>query len=527
MKENKKLEYLTVKDKISRREFMVRTAAWGVATAASSTIFSNFALASVPKKGGRLRMGLYGGSSGDTLDPATIADVFLRTINWQIRNCLVEIDYKGNPVPELAESWEPSSDASRWSFILRKDVEFHNGKSMDAEDVIFSINYHREENSKSGIKNLVKAIKDIKSDGKHTVIFTLEEGNADFPALLSDYHLVIVPNNTTDFNNGIGTGGYKLASFEPGVRCFAKRNPNYWKSERAHFDEVESLNIADTAARTNALRAGQIDVMHSCDLKTVHLMKKQPDIQIIRAKGKKHYTFPMLTNKPPYDNNDVRLALKYAVDRQQLLQTILLGYGTLGNDHPICPAYRYFAATLPQREYDPDKAKYHIKKAGMEGHRFNLYTANGLYSGSADAAVLFKEHSAKAGIDINVELVPKDGYWKEIWMKKDWCASYWSGRPTEDSIFSQAYSGTSYNESFFKNDRFEKLLKQARSETSEAKRREMYAEMQGIVRDEGGTVIPVFADFVDAASNKLKFENLSGEWGLDGDRCAERWWFGS
>jgi peptide/nickel transport system substrate-binding protein len=113
-------------------------------------------------------------------------------------------------------------------------------------------------------------------------------------------------------------------------------------------------------------------------------------------------------------------------------------------------------------------------------------------------------------------------------MKKDWTMSYCSGRPTEDWIFSQYYSSdASWNDSFWKHPRFNMLLKEARYELNEVKRREMYAEMQRIVSDEGGNVIPLFADFVDAGAKKLKFGELHGSHSIDGLRCAERWWFDS
>ena len=266
--------------------------------------------------------------------------------------------------------------------------------------------------------------------------------------------------------------------------------------------------------------------MSTCDLKTAHLLEKATGIQLIRATGKNHFTFPMMMDTSPYDNNDVRLAMKYSVDREQLLKTVLHGYGALGNDHPIAPVMRYHASELPQREYDPEKARYHIKKAGLEGHIFQLRTAQDLYPGAVDAAVLYKEHAAKAGINIDVVIESKDGYWKQVWNKKPWTACYWSGRPTEDFMFTTTYATESaWNDTNWKHERFNKLLVEARAELDNVKRLEMYVEMQQIVRDEGGVVIPIFGDFVDAAKNRIEFENLSGHYEFDGSRCAERWWF--
>jgi peptide/nickel transport system substrate-binding protein len=126
---------------------------------------------------------------------------------------------------------------------------------MDADDVIYSLNHHRGEDTKSAAKVIVDSIVDIKKEDKNSITFILESGNADFPYLLSDYHLIIAPT-TSDFKDGIFSGGYILKEYEPGVRSFTTRNPNYFKSDRAFFDEVETIGINDVNARTNALKTG-------------------------------------------------------------------------------------------------------------------------------------------------------------------------------------------------------------------------------------------------------------------------------
>jgi len=462
------------------------------------------------------------------LDPTTITDMMPAIMCHQLRNCLSEVDHDNNLVPELAESWGSTPDARTWTFKLKKGIEFHNGKTMDAQDVIFSINYHRGKDSKSPVKSLVDPIKEIKANGKYTVVFTLAGGNADFPYIMSDFHLKIVPDGTTDYSKGIGTGPFILVDHEPGVRMLAKRNPNYFKEGLPYFNEVETLGINDVVARTNALRTGGIDIMNRPDRKTLHLLKNISGIQIMETFGTKHYTFPMLTDRNPYDNNNVRLALKYAIDREQILKNILHGYGTLGNDHPIGRANRYHADELPQREYDPEKAKFYFKKSGLTDHTFKLHTANAAFEGAVDTAILYSEHASKAGIKIQVVREPDDGFWSDVWMKKDWAQSFWFGRPTEDWMFTQVYSdGASWNESHFKHDRFNKLLIEARSELDHTKRREMYVEMQRIVSDEGGSVIPVFPSDLLAAKTKLKFKRVAANIEFDGLKAPERMWFES
>ena len=191
MKEVKKLEKLLTNGKITRRQFIAGMSALGLAATVSPVFLGKPAQAATPKKGGHFKIGLPGGHTTDNLDPGTLTDEWNYNTNWMYRNCLVEINYKGEPTPELAESWESTPDAKTWTFDLRKGVEFHNGKTMTAEDVIFSINHHRGKDSKSAAKGIVDQIQDIKADGKYRVIFELSGGNADFPFIASDYHLTI------------------------------------------------------------------------------------------------------------------------------------------------------------------------------------------------------------------------------------------------------------------------------------------------------------------------------------------------
>jgi len=514
--------------RISRRTFMHRAAALGASAALASTIADRTLRAETAKRGGRLRLGIGHGSTSDSLDPATTLDTYMQTVGHALRNYLTEVDTDGQIIPELAESWEASPDAAQWTFKLRRGIEFHNGKTMDAKDVVASIEHHRGEESKSAVKGLLEPIVELKADGKDTVVFKLRQGNADWPFIMSDYHIAIMPaeDGKVDWRNGVGTGGYVLESFEAGVRTSMKRNPNYWKQGRAHFDEAVLLSITDPTARTNALTTGEVDAIDRVELKTADLLARKPNINVVETSGTLQYTFAMRTDTPPFDNSDVRLALKHAINREELLQTILRGHGYLGNDHPIGRNQRYFAKELPQREYDPERVKFHLDKAGLRNLEVNLSAADAAFPGAVDAAVLYKEQAAKANITINVVREPNDGYWSNVWMVKPFCAVYWGGRPTEDWMFSIEYAeDAEWNDTFWKHDRFNRLLKEARAELDEVKRQEMYVEMQRIVRDEGGVVIPMFANYVMGLSDKVQHGEMGANWDLDGLRAVERWWF--
>jgi peptide/nickel transport system substrate-binding protein len=509
----------------SRRGFLVGASALGAAAAISPTSV----MAATPKRGGHFRLGLGHGSTTDSLDPATFENLYMQVVGATLRNGLTEVDQNGNLVPELAESFHASPDGRVWSFKLRKGVKFHNGKTMDSADVIASINHHRGKDSKSAAKKLLQPIVEMKADGPNAVVITLEDGNADFPYIISDYHIPIMPKSGSgvDWKSGVGTGAMMLQKYEAGVRTTMKRNPNYFKKGFGHFDSAEVITIADATARTNALTTGEIDAMDKVDLKTAHLLKRRKGLKLLEASGNQHYTFTMRCDTPPFDNVHVRQALKYAIDREAIMKTVLKGHGAIGNDHPISSSSPQHASALPQKSYDIDKAKYHLKQAGLSSLKIDLSAADSAFAGSVDAAILFKEHARPAGIDINVIREPNDGYWSKVWMQKPFCAVYWGGRPTADWMFSTAYAAdAAWNDSFWKHDHFNDLLLKARAELDTGKRNAMYAEMQQIVSDDGGVLIPMFANYVMATSDKVEHGPVAANWAMDGFKAIERWWFG-
>jgi len=512
---------------LTRRQFTVGAAAAGSLLATSSLTAPAYAV--TPKKGGHLKLGVTEGSTTDVLDPAPDSSAFITMLSSIYLSQLTEVDPDGNLQPQLAESYESNADATRWVFNLRQGVEFHDGKSLTADDVVATINHHRGEDSNSSMKAFAAQVKDVRADGANRVILDLTEGNADFPFILSTGSFSILPSKDGKAmpTAGVGTGSYSLEEYEPGVRALLKRNPNYFNDSVAHVDTAEILLIADPAARNNALVSGSVDLIDKVDLKTARLLGRNEGIEVLDVTGTQHYTLPMITTVAPFDDNNVRMALKHAIDRQELLDKILLGHGAIGNDHPISPANRFYNTELEQRTYDPDKAKFHLKQAGLSSLDVELSASEAIWNGAVDAAVLYREHAAKAGINLTANRVPNDGYWSNVWMKHPWCASYWSGRPTEDWMFSQGYAATSsWNETFWQNDRFNMLLKAARAELDQNKRRDMYWEMQALVRDDGGAVVPLFANHV-MAYNTAKVgrpDKVAGNWNLDGYKLIERWW---
>ncbi|MEQ9487991.1 MAG: ABC transporter substrate-binding protein [Alphaproteobacteria bacterium] len=520
------LKHTLCSRKLSRRAFIEKAAAAGVSLTVAQSIW-NKAQAAAPKSGGTARFGLHDSNTSDTLDPALSNSEFTVELGYAMRSCLTEVLPDGSVIGELASGWEASPDAKVWTFELQKGAEFHNGKAVTAQDVVDSINYHRGEESKSGGKALVSSVESVKADG-NAVVITSNVGNADLPYALSAFQFQVCPsdgNGNLDLS-GVGTGPYVLQEFEPGVRAELTKNPNYFKEGRAHFDAVQFIALNDANARNNALVTGEVDVISDVDLSTVNFLKKIDSVVIDEVASGAHATMPMHANTAPFDNNDVRMAMKFAIDREKALKLALKGHGTIGNDQPIGPSMPYYAE-LEQRQYDPDKAKYHLKKAGLLSLPVSLSAADAAFGGAVDLAVIYKESAAAAGIDVNLVREPNDGYWSNVWMKKPFSVSTWSARPTPDVMFTIAYKGGGdWNESFWSNEKFDAILAEAKGELDQKKRAEMYAEMQMIVRDEGSAIIPFFRNRVSARSNKVAHSgSLSGSSPLDGSRAAERWWF--
>ncbi|RWL39474.1 twin-arginine translocation signal domain-containing protein [Mesorhizobium sp. M2E.F.Ca.ET.209.01.1.1] len=502
------LDYLSRRvaaGKLSRRDFLGRAAALGVTATFANSLLSSAVRAAGPVKGGTLKAGLQGGESTNSLDPAT----FLSQVPFAFGKCwgetLVELAPGGGVEYLIAEEIGSSDDAKTWTMKIRKGVQFHNGKEVTPDDVVATLKRHSDEKSKSGALGVLKSIDTIKADGGNVVV-TLKDPNADLPYLMADYHLIIQPNGGMDKPDaGIGTGPYKVTVNQPGVKHGGERFDNYWQADKyGHADQVEIIVVNDPTARMAALQGGQVNMINRVEPKIVDLVKRLPGVTIRAASGRGFYPFNMFCDTAPFDNNDLRMALKLAMDREEMLTKILRGYGEVGNDMPVNKAYPLFAGDFEQRKFDPEKAAALYKKSGHSGSIL-LRTSDVAFPGAVDAAQLYQQSCAKAGIKIEIKREPGDGYWTEVWNKQPFSLSYWGGRPTQDQMYSTAYLSTAdWNDTRFKRPDFDKMVLAARGELDEAKRKKIYRDMGEIMRDEGGLIVPFFNQFVDATGKGVE-----------------------
>ena len=438
---------------------------------------------------------------------------------------LVDVGPTGEIQPRIAEEISANADATEWKFKIRSGVEYHNGATVTPEDVIATLKRHTDEKSQSGALGIVQGISEMSAQGD-MVTLKLASGNADLPFLMADYHLVIQPGGGVDDPTaGIGAGPYKVVVNEPGVRHGFEKHANHWDSELGHADQVEILVINDGTARAAALQSGQIHMMNRVDPKIADLISRVPGVEVKSVAGRGHYVFIMHCDKAPFDNNDMRMALKLAINRQEMVDKILGGLGSRGNDFPINAAYPLFDDSIAQRDYDAAMAAEHYKKSGHDGSPIVLQVAAGAFPGAIEAAQLFQQSAQAAGIPLELKREPDDGYWSNVWNVAPFCASYWGGRPVQDQMYSTAYLSTAeWNDTKFRNAKFDELLIAARAELDGAKRKGMYSEMANMLRDEGGLILPMFNDFVDGVRSEVAGWEADPNGELMNGRALARCW---
>lgn len=494
----------------TRREVMGYLMASGATIAAAGSIVTgaNEALAMTPKKGGQIRFAwdLHGPS--DTLDPILFTsslDYGRGRLNY---NNLCRMQEDLTVAAELATEWEANSDVTEWTFKLRKGVEWHDGSKFTADDVVYSMKRHMGKESLSKAKVLVASVTEWKKVDDFTVKAVMAEPNAELPVILGTFHFKIVKNGTTDFQNPVGTGPYKLAEFKPGVRSVHNRNDNYWNTdhEGPYIEQFEAFGITDNVARVNALLSGDIQMMAQLDPKATSQVEASDTAEVFAVPSGAYPTISCMLDKEPGNNPDFVTGLKHLQRRDRVLKVIQRGLGSVGNDQPVGPAYGADwcqAANDPvAHPYDPDKAKHHLKKSGVSGAE--LHVAE-VAPGMTDMCLMLQRECSKVGFDLQIKKVPNDGYWGAIWMKKPMNVSSWNMRPSANIMMTLAYkSDAPWNETRWKNERFDQLLKMARAELDPAKRAEMNCEAQKLCAEGSGSLTPTHRAYVDAKSKKVK-----------------------
>lgn len=466
--------------------------------------FSSGAASGPARKGGVLRIARPPASSGELLDPASSLSAY--EYLGALYNRLVRRGASGETVADLATRWEPNADATQWTFQLRQGVTFHNGKPFTSADAAYTIKHILDPDTSSpqaGVLSIVDPAA-ITTPDDHTLVVGLKTPHAEFPSLLTHYNCYVIPDGSAGSigKTGIGTGPFALKSFTPAAEGEVTANPDYFGG-RPTLDGIVFSAIADVQARVNALLAKQVDLLAQTPLDHANAKAVQAgaDATVTEIENAQINVLPMLTTAAPFSDVRVRQAFKLAYDPASVLTVAAQNYGTVAHDNPVVPDDPYYADYAV--ESDPDKARWLLKQAGAENLRLDLYTSN-YQSGFTPLALAFKASVARAGITLDIKNAPSDSYYTKVWMKRPLCVSYWyTGRGIDQLLNEYFGSGSSYNETAWKDSTMDDMLGAARREVDETKRKQLYQDAQKYVVDNSGLLVPFFGSRLTGLSKQV------------------------
>jgi peptide/nickel transport system substrate-binding protein len=500
-------------------------AACGSATPSTTTTSSPATSVATarPRRGGTLRAALSGGSSSDTLDAQQgINNVdFARIL--QLYNPLV--GYTPDVVPELAlaEEITPNANATVWTVRTKQGVLFHNGKELTADDVLFSINRIVRNNYPGASMLVGLKINEAKKLDTYTVSLPFSAPYASLVEAMAgyEYYLNIVPVGY-DPKHPIGTGPFMYKSFTPGLQSTFVRNPHYWESPGPYFDQVVITDYPDETTQINALEGGSADVVNLLSASASTSVKSAGYGVLVSPAG--GFTpFTMRVDVAPFNDVNVRQALRYIAGRHEMRDVVFDGDGLLGNDifSIYDPEYDH---SIPQRHEDFAHAKFLLKKAGQEHLTVELVTAD-IAQGTVSAAQVLAQQASQAGVTINLNKVTVTEFYGTNYLKWPFAQDYWYYSAYLPQVGQAFLPNSPFNETHFDDPHYTALYNEAVGTLDAAKQADIAHEMQQIDWSQGGYIIPYFPPVIDGYSPRVK-GLLPSETGLSlGGYAFKRLWF--
>jgi len=461
-----------------------------------------------PKPGGNFRLGVTGGGAKDLIDGQTIItkpDQARLLASWETLLTYDE-DYKLGTDGLAEEVTQDKPD--QWTIKLKSGIEFNNGQTLTADDVIYSL--QRILSSKEGLFGAAGLAsidpKTIQKMDNLTVRLPLKQADSTIGDQLGQYYNGMVPKgyDRTGPLKWVGTGPFVTQSFTPGQQSVHTKNKNYWRNGEPYFDQVTVIDFADSTAQTNALLSGQVDAITDIPFAQINVAKTNGGLGILISQGGGWLPLCMAVDMEPFTDNRVRQAMRLIADRKAMLEQVLSGYGRVANDL-YSPFDACFDSSLAQREQDIDKAKSLLKAAGKDGMTVDLHTTNGA-AGMVDSATIFASQAKAAGITVNVHNDPN--YYGDQYLKLAFSVDFWGTRNYLPQVANGSIPGAPYNETHWPpksgpGSNFVSLYHQALAEVDENKRCDIVHEMQSLEYNYGGYIIPFFNNLVDAYSTKV------------------------
>jgi peptide/nickel transport system substrate-binding protein len=510
--------------KIGRREFMRRGAIVGMSIPTLGFLASACGVSTEdleskdkpqtrkPKPGGTVRVGQQQPSGA--IDPVTVNNQGGLVVLGQTGEYLIWSDTKLNPEPRLAESWKPNEDGSVWTFKLRKGVKFHNGKTMDAEDVAST--FERLADPEGG-SNALSVFTGVLSKGgakaidANTVEFQLDAPNGNFPYLTSsdNYNAIILPKDYDgDWEKTfIGTGPWKLERFEQGVGVTLVPNRDYWAPGRAALaDKAEIVFYANEQGLVLGFQGNEVDVVVQFSVSGGKALLTDPTVITTELPSSAHRQIHMRTDKEPFSDKRVRQAMALLVDRRALVDGLLDTKSDYGNDSPFAPVYRT-TAEVEQRQKDVAKAKELLAAAGKEdGFSVQLSTWQGFEM--PDLAQLIQQNVRAAGINVGLSITDSTSYYGEAtfgnsrWLDSTLGITEYGHRGVPNVLLGAPLNSKgTWNSAHFKNERYDKLVKDYVASVDLDEQRRSAKQIQELLLDEVPIMFTYFYYFLSGAKD--------------------------
>jgi peptide/nickel transport system substrate-binding protein len=458
---------------------------------------------SSPKRGGNLTVGLIGGGPSDTLDGSNWVSMPDYARCFSLYDPLVIANVANQPTLWLADELYPENgNPSSWIIKVRKGVEFHNGKTLGADDVLWT--FQRILNPKAPLEGApVLAPIDITNTrilDQYTLRVAMKTPFGSFlQQLVNPFTSFILPVGWNEARP-VGTGPFKFESFTPGQRSVMVRNNKYWRAPEPYLDSITVIDFADQTSVVNALLSGTIDATGQIPPALVSEIKKSSGLNILAARTGGYTPITMRVDRAPFNDVRVRQAMKLLTNRTQIVESVYGGYATIGND--------IFGITDPdfnhslKRQYDPEQAKFLLRQAGQSGMSATLVTGP-VFLGMVDIATVFSQQAKAAGVTVNISNVQYSTFFDSQFLKRTFSMDFWFGNPYLVNASEETVGGGSYNETHFNDPQYNALYAEANATVNPARLKEILYEMQKIDFNDGGVLIPAFYDNVDGYSDKL------------------------
>jgi peptide/nickel transport system substrate-binding protein len=501
---------------LDRRQFLRGIAAGGAAVGAggliaacsssSTTSHANTPI-QTPKRGGDLKVGLAGSDGADTLDPHNQVTYLDGARALALYQSLAQLNNQAQMELVLAEEITPNTP-SEWIVRLRQGVTFHDGKPLTAQDVIWTFRRIKTGNNggpfPGGSSLGPMDLNGLKALDSRTVKVPFTIPYASFYDQLSYWYFQeILPDGFDPAaKNAIpnGTGPFKYQSFTPEQRSVFVRNPNYWVSGQPYVDSLTIIDFPDTTSLQDALTTGVIDAAGGFDGPQLAALGTVSGVNTLASHTGAITPFTMRVDQPPFNDVNVRQALRLLVDRPQLIDSALDGYGVAASD-VFSPYDPDFNPAL-RREQDIPKAKYLLKQAGHENLTVALVTSAAA-TGMVAMATVLQEQAQAAGVTINLKNVSDATFFGKNYLSWTFSQDYYGYSPYLAQVAQSMLPASPFNETHTDSSVLNSLYNEANATLDASKRKQIEYEMQLYDFNEGGYIIPAYIDSLDAYTTKL------------------------